>query len=269
MNMTKEFLALLTQDPQAAQRQIMEDPSSSYWIKQAIVDLCRRDPLDVLYEMDLLLNLFEAINDRLLGFTPHPQSRIRQIVTAPDSQPDSEELFDQYPGEIEIGGILDRLFLPEFLTTLQGASVCLGWNSDLFAPDSEQQLLQALDHSHHLHFYNSLALEGEFDLLETWLVQHQLPFRRTSKGSTLYQAERVEFRRGLTTPQCMTIDGSGQDLIARDELRAVYRYLKEGRPDDATVRLEQVMGVSLQPLPPFQIANTVPCEPGTMMHLTS
>jgi len=269
MNMTKEFLALLTQDPQAAKRQIMEDPSSSYWIKQAIVDLSRRDPLDVLYEMDLLLNLFEAINDRLLGFTPHPHSRIRQITPAPDSQPDSEELFDQYPGEIEIGGILDRLFLPEFLTTLQGASVCLGWNSDLFAPESEQQLLQALDRSHHLHFYNSLALEGEFDLLETWLVQHQLPFRRTSKGSTLYQAERVEFRRGLTTPQCMTIDGSGQDLIARDELRAVYRYLKEGRPDDATVRLEQVMGVSLQPLPLFQIANTVPCEPGTMMHLTS
>lgn len=265
--MTKEFLALLTRDPQAAQRQIMEDPSSSYWLKQAIVDLCRRDPLAVLYEMDLLLNLFEAINDRLLGFTPQPQSRIRQIATAPDSQADSEELFDQYPGEIEIGGILDRLRLPEFLSIIHGASVCLSFDAPLFTPQTETELLRALDSEHHLHFYNPFALEGEFLSLEDWLIDHQLAFRRTSAGTAHYQAERLEFRKGLREPQRLAIDPAGHDLIQRDDLRTVFRYLKEGRSEDATVLLEYVMGVSLQPLPPFVIRATVHHESGTLADL--
>jgi hypothetical protein len=254
--MTQEFIQLLTTDPEAAKAYIRSDMASSGWMKQAITELSRRDPTDVLFELDILLNLFEAICDHLLGFTPNPHCRVRRISEA-DPGEDKDEPLDQFPGEIEIGGTLDRLLVPDLLAILQGASVCLSWESELFAPASESELLQALDAKHHLHFYNQFALEGEFPSLEDWLIEHQLPFRRISKGSALYQAERLEFRKGLSVPQRMPVDGSGNGLIPRDELRTVFRYLKEGRPDDANVLLEHVMGVSLQPLPPFEVRETL------------
>lgn len=264
--MTKHLLALLTTNPDAAKAFLDQDPATSFWLKQAIRDLSRRDPTDVLFELDILLNLFEAICDQMLDITPNPHSRVRS-VTMGTATPASPPSLDQFPGEIVIGGTLDRLLIPEFLSIIHGASVCLSFDDPLFTPQTETELLRALDPDHHLHFYNPFALEGEFLSLEDWLIDHQLAFRRTSAGTAHYQAERLEFRKGLTAPQRMAIDPAGHDLIMREDLRTVFRYLKEGRFDDATVLLEHVMGASLQPLPPFHVKETMLYERGTLAEL--
>ncbi len=264
--MTKHLKDLLTTNPDAAKTLLLEDPATSWWVKQTLQDLSQRDPLDVLFELDLLLNLFEAICDRLAGQTPAPHSRVRQVTeTAPTQSPPPP--LDQFPAEIEIGGTLDRLLIPEFLSVLHGASVCLSYDDRLFTPQTEADLLSAHDANGHLHFYNPFALEGEFLSLEDWLIDHQLGFRRTSAGTGTYQAERVEFRKGLDGPQRMAIDPGGHDLILREELRSVFRYLKEGRSEDATILLDHVMGVSLHSLPPFQIRDTTLHESGTLADL--
>ncbi len=264
--MTNHLKTLLATNPSAAKTLLLQDPATSSWMKQTLHDLHRRDPVDVLFELDILLNLFEAICDRLVGQTPAPHSRVRH-VTDPAPTPTPPRPLDQFPAEIEIGGTLDRLLIPEFLSVLHGASVCLSFDDQLFTPQTEPDLLSAHDANRHLHFYNPFALEGEFLSLEDWLIDHQLGFRRTSTGTETYQAERVEFRKGLDGPQRMAIDPGGHDLILREELRTVFRYLKEGRPEDATTLLDRVMGVSLHPLPPFQIRDTVLHESDTLAEL--
>jgi len=73
---------LLTKDPEEMKVFILLDFATSSWVKDAIRKCSGRNPPDVLYELDVLLNLFEAVCDKLLGFTPNPHCRIRRIHDA-------------------------------------------------------------------------------------------------------------------------------------------------------------------------------------------
>lgn len=257
------FFALLQRDPQRAKAQVLGDSAMSGWLKDAIRHLDRRDAVDVIHDLDLLLNLYEALCDQQMGLTPAPRHRLRsltsEVVQPTDADPPAS--FDQFPGEIEIGGTLDRLWVPEFLTVIAEASVGLGWETDLFAPQDEPDLLRALDPQHHLHFYNSFALEGEFPLLEDWLVSHQIAYTRRSSGNASYQAEVTQFRKGLAEPVSTALDPQGQELINRQALTRVLRYLKEDQADEALTLLEMTLGPTLAALPPFRIAHTLQEQP--------
>jgi hypothetical protein len=253
------FFDLLREDPHRGKAQVLGDSALSGWLKDAIRQLDRRDPVDVLHDLDLLLNLYEALCDHQMELTPAPRHRLRSL-TSEVVQPmdaDAPASFDQFPGEITIGGTLDRLLLPEFLTVISGASVGLGWETELFTPANEPDLLRALDTHHHLHFYNSFALEGEFPSLEDWLVSHQIAFTRWSSGNGTYQAELTQFRNGLTAPISVALDPQGQELIDRQALTRVLRYLKEGQREEALTLLEMTLGPTLAALPPFRIAHTL------------
>ena len=257
------FFALLQQDPHRAKDQVLGDPAMSGWLKDAIHHLDRRDPVDVIHDLDLLLNLYEALCDQQMGLRPAPRHRLRSLASevVEPADPDSPASFDQFPGEIEIGGTLDRLLVSEFLRVVSEASVGLGWETELFTPQDEADLLQALDTHHHLHFYNSFALEGEFPSLEDWLVSHQIGFPRRSSGNSNYQAERTQFRKGLTAPISVALDPQGQELIDRQALTRVLRYLKEGQLDEALTLFEMTLGPTLAGLPPFRIAHTLQEHP--------
>ena len=41
-------------------RAIVTDPSSSYWLKQAVAELWKRDVVDALHDLDVLRELLEA-----------------------------------------------------------------------------------------------------------------------------------------------------------------------------------------------------------------
>ncbi|HSF69292.1 MAG TPA: hypothetical protein VLA47_02860 [Nitrospira sp.] len=257
------FFALLQQDPHRAKDQVLGDPAMSGWLKDAIHHLDRRDPVDVIHDLDLLLNLYEALCDQQMGLRPAPRHRLRSLASevVEPADPDPPASFDQFPGEIEIGGTLDRLLVSEFLRVVSEASVGLGWETELFTPQDEADLLRALDTHHHLHFYNSFALEGEFPSLEDWLVSHQIAFTRRSSGNSSYQAERTQFRKGLTAPISVALDPQGQELIDRQALTRVLRYLKEGQLDEALTLFEMTLGPTLAALPPFRIAHTLQEHP--------
>jgi|SRR5215831_6436220 len=253
------FFSLLQHDPHRAKAQLLGDHALSRWLKDAIHHLDRRDPVDVIHDLDLLLNLYEALCDHQLGLTPAPRPRVRSLTDDTPQPSDSENpgTFDQLPGEIAIGGTLDRLLVPEFLTVISEASVGLGWETALFTPQDEPDLLRALDEDHHLHFFNSFALEGEFPALEDWLVSHQIGFTRRSSGNSTYQAEVTQFRKGLTAATCVALDPHGQELIPRQALARVLRYLKEGQLDEGLTLLEIALGPTLAALPPFRITHTL------------
>jgi len=46
---------------------ILNDPSASYWLKDAICKLDKRDPVDVLNELEVLTKYFQHKNDGLLA----------------------------------------------------------------------------------------------------------------------------------------------------------------------------------------------------------
>lgn len=257
------FYQLLTSDPDAAIRQLQADTTVSTWLKHALTQLADRDPVDALHDLDLLLNLVEALCDTALAQQPRPHCRIRTLPS--DSSTEHEVLIpptvDQFPAELMIGGTVDRLLVPELLSIISESSVSLGWETPLFTPDSEVALFRALNTHHHLHFYNGFAAEGEFPSLEAWLIQHQIGFTRISSGTSAYQAERVQFRKGLKHPHAVAIDPNGQEFIPKPNLLKVSQYLKEGAHDDATALLDLLIGLPLGPLPPFRIAHTLTATP--------
>ena len=41
-------------------REIVDDPAASYWLKQAVAELWKRDVVDALHDLDVLHELLEA-----------------------------------------------------------------------------------------------------------------------------------------------------------------------------------------------------------------
>lgn len=41
-------------------REIVDDPAASYWLKQAVAELWKRDVVDALHDLDVLRELMEA-----------------------------------------------------------------------------------------------------------------------------------------------------------------------------------------------------------------
>lgn len=258
--MTPALSALLRTDPTRAVEILRADATISFWVKEILLHITQRDLVDALFDLDLLLNVVEALIDQKQGRTPTPASRVHPL--APDQEaslaPEAPSIaIDQCPAEILIGGTVDRLLIPEFLATLSQSGVCLGWEQAPFVPSTEPELYQAMGPEHRLHFYNGVAPEGELPLLETWLIEHQIGFTRLSMGSGSYQAERVQFRRGLRTPITLAVDPAGNELVPRSSLIAVLQYLKEHALAHAEDLLERTIGPSLAPLPPFRIADTM------------
>jgi len=65
----------------------------------------------------------------------------------------------------------------------------------------------------------------------------------------------------LTAPISVALDPQGQELIDRQALTRVLRYLKEGQADEALTLLEMTLGPTLAALPPFRIAQTLHEDP--------
>jgi hypothetical protein len=170
---------------------------------------------------------------------------------------------DRMPAEIWIGGKLPRSLLDEFPIS----DLRLDWDETPFDTTSEQSILSARDESGLLHFAECEAAWGEFEELEGWLREHNIPFKRHSSGKYEYLPELVEFRPDLGEEiQTMTTD-SGEPLVCKSELVAILESMaklqRSRRPLDAQVRawkglsdkLVKLVPPTLPALPPFEIVD--------------
>jgi hypothetical protein len=102
-----DFYSLVRQDPNGALRRLQQDPTVSFWVKDAIVALSLRDVVNALQDLDLLLNCFEARFDTMVDRTPHPTCRLRPLCPPPRPDTESDDSLgagDQFPGHLLIGG---------------------------------------------------------------------------------------------------------------------------------------------------------------------
>jgi hypothetical protein len=100
---------------------------------------------------------------------------------------------DRMAAEIWIGGKLSRSLLEEFPISDLG----LDWDNNRLASSREADILAARDENGLLRFADVEAAWGQFEELEGWLREHNLPFRRQSDGKYEHAPELVEFRPDL------------------------------------------------------------------------
>jgi hypothetical protein len=165
--------------------------------------------------------------------------------------------------EIWIGGKLRRSLLEEFPIS----DLRLDWDQTPFDASSEEGILAARDESKLLHFADCEAAWGEFEELEGWLREHNIPFKRHSSGKYEYLPESAEFRPDLGEDiQTITTD-SGEPLVCKSDLVPILdkmaRLRRSNRPLSAQLRawkrlsgkLDKLVPPTLAPLPPFEIVD--------------
>ena len=176
---------------------------------------------------------------------------------------------DRMSAEIMIGGKLRRSWLDEFPVS----GLRLDWDEGVLPPLSEADLLAArMPDSGVLRFCDYEAAWGEFQELEGWLREHNMPFHRYSGAKYEYSAELVQFRpdlRGKRNRDVSTLTTpDGDPVVSVAEVEKVVERMAKlaaDRKRSADKRLQawarlfraltRILPPKLPPLPPFEIAD--------------
>jgi hypothetical protein len=170
--------------------------------------------------------------------------------------------------EIWIGGKLRRSLLEEFPVS----DLCLEWDQGRLKSTSEADITAARNEDGLLHFADVEAAWGEFQELESWLREHNLPFRRHSEGKYEHSPELVEFRpdlKGKRNRQVYTLTTpEGDPVVSVAEIEKVTDRMAKlaantNKPaaqrlrawEGLLAKLVRVLPPKLPPLPPFEIVD--------------
>jgi hypothetical protein len=107
---------------------------------------------------------------------------------------------DCIAAEIRIGGTIRRDLVPGFCKAICDECLSLEWGDAAFDPNSPGELLEACqdcDGARHLRLCDDQASYGQFSILEKFLVEAGICYRRHSDAKYEYDAKIVEFRPGL------------------------------------------------------------------------
>jgi hypothetical protein len=177
---------------------------------------------------------------------------------------------DRIPAEIWIGGKIADSLIPSLCAAISDEGVSLEWGDAQFCPTSAADLVNALDQDAEggplLWLCDDEASCGEFDVLETFLDEHGIPFTRQTDGRYEYEPERVEFRPGSEKVR-LALDRSGEAIVPaallidlEAVLTKVLQLAQSGHFKRATNSLEAAMKKlrrnlppSVPPLEPFEI----------------
>ena len=173
---------------------------------------------------------------------------------------------DRIPAEIWIGGKLPRSLRDEFPIS----DLKLDFDETPFDATSEEGILSARDEDGLLHFADCEAAWGEFQGLEGWLREHNIPFERQSSGKYEQDPCLVEFRPDLPgTPDRYThTNQDGAPVVRNDEIEKAMKSMKRLANDKKRSaekrllaweriyrRLSRSVPSTLPPLPPFEIVD--------------
>jgi hypothetical protein len=173
---------------------------------------------------------------------------------------------DHFPGEIRIGAKIAAALLEGFLQEVTATGASVGDYGDTpFDCKTAEELREALDESGHLHLADAEARYGQFEDLETFCVEHGIPFDRHSDAKYEFDAENVRFRPGMEHPQQVFSNNNGDDLVDTAQLRPVAAELARlvtaglGRDEllaavrEASTRLDSLLPPEIEPLPALEI----------------
>jgi len=174
---------------------------------------------------------------------------------------------DRMAAEIWIGGKLPRSLLESFPID----DLSLDWDNSRLASSAEADILAARDDGGLLHLADIEAAWGEFQELEAWLREHNMPFRRQSEGKYEHSPEIVEFRPDLKRKKsrdvCITASHDGKPIVLAAAVQAIADRMAKLKADrrSETKRLQvwekllrklvRILPPQLPPLPKFEIVD--------------
>ena len=159
---------------------------------------------------------------------------------------------ERYAANIVIGGSLPKIRLPELLRAVQEAAVSIEWGDAPLNPQSEQDLLSAIDEGQ-LWLCDDQTRNGDFPELETACRELGLSYTRQSEGYCGYDAEVADWRFGMTEPLVRTGSNAGQQTyVPEEEVRKALKHLESNHIGRARKLLRKLCP-DIPDLPPFQI----------------
>jgi hypothetical protein len=137
---------------------------------------------------------------------------------------------DRIPAEIWIGGKIAASLVPGLCTAITDEGVSLEWGDARVRPTGADDLNDAMKENPQgvrlLWFCDDQASCGEFDILESFLREHEIPFTRRSEGRYEYDPETVHFRPGYGLIACAT-NAAAQPVVEVAEITPVDSMLAE------------------------------------------
>jgi len=177
---------------------------------------------------------------------------------------------DRIPAEIWIGGRITASLVPGLCAAIADEGVSLEWGDARVRPTGADDLNDAMKENAQgvrlLWFCDDEASYGEFDILESFLREHEIPFTRRSEGRYEYDPETVHFRPGRGLTRCLT-NAAAQPVVEVAEVTPVEELLtaaieqrQQGSDLDcwslvvtAQQLLRDHLSADVPPLEPFQI----------------
>ena len=159
---------------------------------------------------------------------------------------------ERYVANIVIGGSLPKIRLPELLKAVQEAAVSIEWGDAPLNPQSEQDLLSAIDEGQ-LWLCDDQTRNGEFPELETACRELGLSYTRQSEGYCGYDAEVADWRPEMEEPLVRVGSNSGnQTYVPAEEVRKALAHLESNHIGRAR-ELLRTLCPDIPELPAFQI----------------
>ena len=170
---------------------------------------------------------------------------------------------------IRIGGRLSDRLVSGLCHAIGQQGLSLEFGEDLYSPETKEDLLSArseVDGSLVLQLCDDQARWGWFEVLESFLYKHQLPFDRQADASFAYGAYLTQYRPGRKT-KILPTDSAGRPVVLMEAVRPAALQLAqairqfESAPKRRRLepfrrihrQLQQVLPVPVSPLPNFTI----------------
>jgi len=154
---------------------------------------------------------------------------------------------------ILIGGALPRSMTGPLCTAISTCCVSQEWGDATFNPKTPEDLLAGCK-DEHIWLCDNEAAWGEFLDLEQTCRKLRLAYTRCGDGSSIYDAERVDWRPGMKKPVsriCNNESGS-KILIAEESVRKALEALEAGNVPIAK-RILRALCPSISTVPAFEI----------------
>jgi hypothetical protein len=164
--------------------------------------------------------------------------------------------------EIVIGGPFPRSLVPELLAKIQFDGAGFDWEETV--PETEEDLVEKTD-GYPLMLYDDAACNGQFEYLEAFLMQHNIPWDRTNNAKYEYDGFLTCFRPGQGIVE-FNATQDGEPLVTLEDVLKIKERLLEvlngkswGALKLALHKIDQI-APEIEPLKPFTIVDDEPKE---------
>lgn len=170
---------------------------------------------------------------------------------------------DRFGGQIWIGGQVsrskmsktntDEKLLDDLTGHINNECMSLDWGDSIAQQfKNEEQLLACLNNENHLNFKDDQARYGEFQELEDFLRENDIPYIRNSEAKYEHDAEEVWWFPGMEEADGRTINADGNATIPMESIKPAIEFLKAGHPECALGAL-QALENEPPTLPDFEV----------------